>query len=294
VRANSLLLPSAAILVAMLSLQLGASLAKSLFPLLGPRGATALRLLLAALILLPLYRPWRGTRLTGSRLALLGYGASMGLMNLFYYLALARVPMGLVVAIEVLGPLTVAIAASRHGVDAAWVGLALLGLGLLLPLWPGAAAVDPLGIGFALLAGVGWALYIVLGRRAGLAHGGRSVSLGLIVGALVVLPISAIGARGIPLAAAALPVALAVAVLSSALPYVLEMWAMTRLPTRTFGIFMSVEPALAALVAWAMLGERLTRLQGVAIGCVMLACFGSAMTASATSPVDREPGLAPP
>lgn len=277
-RSKSLLLPIAAVLLAMCSIQLGASLAKSLFPVLGPIGATTLRLVLAALVLLPVCRPWRGEPLAGSRGPLVGYGAALGLMNLSYYLALSRVPMGVVVAIEFLGPLAVATLASRRGWDLAWVLLAAVGLALLLPVWRGTARVDPLGICFALLAGLGWALYIVFGTRAGLKHGARSVSLGMIVGALVVLPVGVVTLGTRLVAPAALPVALAVAVLSSALPYWLEMWAMTRMPTRSFGIFMSVEPALAAFVGLAVLGERLGCLQWVAIGCVMLASFGSAMS----------------
>jgi inner membrane transporter RhtA len=262
----------------MCSIQCGASLAKSLFPVLGPIGATTLRLVLAAAILVPVCRPWRGQPLSGSRRLLVGYGAALGLMNLFYYLALARVPMGLVVAIEFLGPLAVATLASHRAVDFIWAGFAALGLLLLLPVWQNAAPVDPLGIGFALLSGVGWALYIVWGKRAGLTHGGRSVALGMIVGAAVVLPIGIAASGSALLTLAALPVGLAVAVLSSALPYWLEMWALTRLPTRSFGIFMSMEPALAALVGLALLGEQLTPLQWLAIGFVMLASFGSALS----------------
>ena len=151
---------------------------------------------------------------------------------------------------------------------------------LLLPLTAGAPRLDPLGIGYALLAGLGWALYIVFGTRAGIEHGGRSVAIGMIVGAVVALPIGILAAGSALLTLAALPVALLVAVLSSALPYTLEMYAMTRMPTRTFGIFMSVEPALAALVGLAMLGEQLAALQWLAIGCVMLASFGSALTSA--------------
>jgi len=277
---RGLLLPVVAVLTAMCSIQFGASLAKGLFPALGPVGATTARLLLAALLLGLCFRPWRGASLRGHRAALVGYGAALGLMNLFYYLALERVPMGIVVAIEFLGPLAVAIGASHRPVDFLWVLLALTGLVLLLPLQGGAAALDLVGICYALLAGVGWALYIVFGTRAGAGHGLRSVALGMIVAAAIVLPIGAGVAGKALLNVSALPLALAVAVLSSALPYVLEMYAMTRMPTRAFGIFMSVEPAIAALFGLALLGERLSPLQGVAIGCVMLASFGSALSSA--------------
>lgn len=273
-------MPIVAVLVAMVSIQFGASLAKGLFPLVGSIGATTLRLLLAAAILVAIHRPWRGGSLRGSWPAMLGYGAALGFMNLFYYLALERVPMGLVVAIEFLGPLAVAIAASHRALDFLWVLLAMAGLLLLLPLAPGATPLDPTGIAFALLAGAGWAAYIVFGTRAGHAHGGRSVALGMLIGTAFVLPVG-IGAAGAAmLQLSVLPLALLVAVLSSALPYTLEMYALTRMPTRVFGIFMSVEPALAALVGLAMLGEQLAPLQWTAIGCVMLASLGSATTGS--------------
>lgn len=276
-----LLLPLLAILAAMCSIQFGAALAKGLFPVLGAVGATTLRLVLAALLLALVFRPWRFGIPASSRAALAGYGTALGLMNLFYYLALQRVPMGIVVAIEFLGPLAVAIAASRRALDFLWALLAAAGLALLLPLRGGTGSLDPIGLGFALLAGVGWASYIVFGTRAGADHGARGVALGMIVGAVVVLPVGAVfggGALGAAvLDGRVLPLALAVAVLSSALPYVLEMYAMQRIPTQTFGILMSLEPAIAALFGLMLLGERLTPLQDIAIGCVMAASLGSAL-----------------
>jgi inner membrane transporter RhtA len=275
---HSVLLPIIAILVAMCSIQLGAALAKGLFPLLGPVGATTLRLVLAALILTIAFRPWRGASLAGHRGAVLAYGAALGLMNLCYYLALERVPLGITVAIEFLGPLAVAIANSHRRIDFAWALLAVVGLVLLLPRPGSTVQLDLLGLGFAALAGFFWAIYIVFGTRAGLGHGSRSVALGMVVGALIVLPFGAGKASAVILNPGILPLGIAVAVLSSALPYVLEMKAMTRMPTRVFGIFMSVEPAIAALFGYLMLDERLVLLQCLAIGCVMLASLGSTFT----------------
>jgi inner membrane transporter RhtA len=268
------------LLAAMCSIQFGASLAKSLFPVLGPAGATAMRLVLATLILLAIYKPWRGASLQGSWRSLLIYGASLGFMNLAFYLALERVPMGIVVAIEFLGPLGVAIAASGRVIDFAWVLLAVIGLALLLPLTEHATRLDPIGVLYALLAGLGWALYIVFGTKAGTAHGSRSVAIGMLVATAVVLPAGVAQAGTSLLTVSVLPIALAVAVFSSALPYTLEMYALTRIPTRTFGIFMSIEPALAALTGLAVLGERLTPVQWLAIGCVTLASIGSAGTSA--------------
>jgi inner membrane transporter RhtA len=279
-------LPILAILMAMCSIQLGAALAKGLFPLLGPVGATTLRLVLAALILTIAFRPWRGASMAGHRGAVLGYGAALGLMNLFYYLALERVPLGITVAVEFLGPLTVAIVHSHRRIDFAWVLLAVIGLALLLPLPSSTAHLDLLGLGFAALAGFFWAMYIVFGTRAGLGHGSRSVALGMVVGALIVMPFGAAKTGIVFSNPSILPLGIAVAVLSSALPYVLEMKAMTRMPTRVFGIFMSVEPAIAALFGYAMLDERLTILQCLAIGCVMFASLGSALTGKDSDETD--------
>jgi inner membrane transporter RhtA len=260
----------------MCSIQYGASLAKGLFPALGPVGATTLRLVLAASLLGVAYRPWRGGLPPGQRAAVAGYGVALGFMNLCYYLALDRVPMGVVVALEFTGPLAIAIWASRRPLDFLWVLMAVAGLLLLLP-WQGAAtALDPVGLGLALLSGFFWALYIVFGTRAGAAHGGRGVALGMVVAALVVLPFGAGSATTAMLDWRILGLGLAVALLSSALPYVLEMRAMQALPTRTFGIFMSLEPAIAAVAGFLFLGEQLSALQLAAIGCVMAASLGSA------------------
>ena len=275
---NTLVRPIAAILLGMCAIQLGASLAKGLFPVMGAIGATTLRLLLAALMLGVVFRPWRGASLRGQWPAIAGYGCAVGFMNLFYYLALSRVPMGVVVAVEFIGPLAVAIAASRRALDFAWVVLAIAGLALLLPQSAGAAPLDRLGLAYAAMAGVGWGLYIVYGSRSVATDGPRVVALGMAIGAAVALPVALLAGGTALFNAAALPIGLAVAFLSSALPYTLEMYAMRRMPTRVFGIFMSVEPALAALVGLAMLGEQLSTLQWLAIGCVMVASFGSAWT----------------
>jgi inner membrane transporter RhtA len=282
---RTLILSIAAMLTAMFSIQFGAALAKGLFPVMGTVGATTLRLVLAAALLAAVFRPWRGPPLAGHRGALLGYGAALGFMNLFYYLALARIPMGIVVAIEFLGPLAVAIAHSHRPVDFLWALLAVTGLTLLLPLGADAVRLDPVGLGCALLAGAGWGAYIVFGTRAGMGQGEgvRSVALGMLIAAAVVLPVGAVVTGPALLNVALLPLGLAVAVLSSALPYVLEMVAMMRMPTRAFGIFMSVEPAIAALFGFGLLGERLTPLQCTAIGCVMVASFGSALSSSSTA-----------
>ncbi|MEN9704165.1 MAG: hypothetical protein RLZZ393_44 [Pseudomonadota bacterium] len=275
---RSSLLPATAIVAAMCSIQYGAALAKGLFLPLGPAGATSLRLVLAAVLLAAVYRPWHGGIRRGHRLALLGYGASLGFMNLFYYLALDRAPMGVVVALEFTGPLAVAIAASRRPVDFLWVLLAVGGLLLLVPWHGGGSHATAVGLGFALLSGLFWALYIVFGTRVGAEHGGRGVALGMVVAAVVAAPFGMVhGIQGWA-SGPVFGLGLAVALLSSAVPYVLEMRAMQTLPTRTFGIFMSLEPAIATLAGLFFLGEQLSPLQVAAIGCVVAASLGSAAT----------------
>ncbi len=270
------LLPVAVLLAAMGSFQLGASFAERLFPMVGPAGAAALRLLGSSLILAIVRRPWRGVRRRGPWGALIAYGVVLGVMNTLFYLALARLPLGIAVAIEFIGPLGVAMAASRKALDLVWIGLAAGGLLLLLPLTPQSRNIDPVGALFAIGAGACWAMYIVFGRRAGQAYGAQATGLGVFIATLVILPPQILiqGPALFPLAA--LPLALLVAVLSSALPYSLEMFALTRLPTRVFGTLMSLEPALGALAGLTLLGQHLGLIPWVGITLVVAASFGAA------------------
>jgi inner membrane transporter RhtA len=268
--------PTAIVLVAMLSVQLGASLARQLLPTVGPRGTTALRTTLASLILLALFRPWR-PRLDRRLLrAVVPYGISLGAMNLLFYCALARIPLGIAVALEFTGPLTVALLASRRALDFVWAIAAAAGIALLVPLRASAHGVDLVGAAFALGAGACWAAYIIFGQRAGNAgHGGQATALGMTLAALLVLPFGApavvpfVGQPRVWL------VALGIAVFSGALPYSLEMIALKRLRAKTFGILMSLEPALAALIGLVILGEHLAPAQWLAIGCIIVAAGGS-------------------
>jgi len=271
----SALLPVVALVAGMVSIQAGASLAKSLFPLVGATGVTALRVGFSALILAAIWRPWRRSATLRDIGAIALYGAALGAMNLLFYLSLRTIPLGIAVAVEFVGPLGLAIAASRRAADFAFIGLAVLGLGLLLPL-DGGTALDPAGIALALAAGLCWALYILFGQRAARIDGGLAVSLGMSVAALVTLPFGLVQAGQALLSPAVLALGLAVAVLSSALPYSLEMFALGRLDRQVFSVLMSLEPAVAALCALTLLGERLTALQWLAIGCVVTASAGIA------------------
>lgn len=271
-------MPIAAVLAAMVCFQLGATLAKSLFPIVGAGGTAALRLAIAAAILLAVWRPWH-IRFTRQQLrTVIVYGVAMGWMNYFFYLALSYIPLGITMALEFTGPLGIALFASRRPIDFLWILLAALGLVALLPLGLGGQPLSVLGVVFALAAGVCWALYILFGRRAGAAHGGQITALGTVIGALMIVPLGVAHSGAALLAPAILPLALGVAVLSSALPYSLEMYAMPRIPTRTFGVLMSLNPALGAVAGLIFLAETLSLVQWAAIASIVAASAGSAAT----------------
>ena len=281
-RTPAAFVPFLAVLGAVTALGLGTSWAKhALFPAIGAQGTTALRVGFSALLLLLIWRPWRRPLRPGDVRAVVLYGATLGLMNLSFYMALRTIPFGLAVAIEFAGPLTVAVLSSRRAVDFVWVALAASGLALLLPLGIGDSRLDPVGVLWALAAATLWGLYIVFGKRLGHLHAGHSVALGLSVAALVVLPVGVWHAGTALLAPGVLGVGLCVAVISSAIPISLEMVALKRLPKEAFGIMISMEPAVAALLALGLLGERLSVTQSLAIALVMGASVGCAVTARA-------------
>ncbi|TWG88429.1 inner membrane transporter RhtA [Cupriavidus gilardii J11] len=272
---RSTLIAVLALMASMASLCIGTSFAKSLFEAVGAQGTTALRVGFSALILLAAWRPWRWPLRAADARAIALYGAALGATNLMFYMSLRTVPLGLAIAIEFTGPLAVAIASSRRALDFVWIAFAVAGLLLLLP----ADGLDPVGIAYALGAGVGWALYIIFGQRAGNAHGGQATSLGLLMAALVVFPFGVAHAGTSMFTPSLLVAGLAVGILSSAIPYSLEMVALKRLPRRTFGILLSMEPAMGALAGLVMLHERLSATQWIAIGCIIVASIGCTATA---------------
>ncbi len=273
-----ILIAIGALVVAMVSYQCGASLAKHLFSAVGAEGATAYRLGLSAILLILLRRPWRSTPAKKDRRALWGYGLSIGAMNLVFYMSLRTIPLGIAVALEFTGPLALALYHSRRALDFVWIALVVAGLLLLLPLRDVEKALDPVGVMYALAAGVGWAIYIVLGQKAGAAYGADAVTLGTSIGALVAIPAGFARAGAALFTPDLLPYALGVAVLSSALPYTLEMVALTRMPARTFSTLLSLEPAIAALAGMALLEERLGPLQWLAIAAIVVAAAGTALS----------------
>ncbi|MDT8621614.1 threonine/homoserine exporter RhtA [Klebsiella grimontii] len=271
-------LPILVILIAMISIQSGASLAKSLFPLVGAPGVTALRLALGTLILVVIFKPWRLRFAPEQRLPLLLYGLSLGAMNYLFYLSIQRIPLGVAVALEFTGPLAVALFGSRRPLDFVWVALAVLGLWFLLPLGQSVAQIDPVGALLALGAGACWAVYILTGQRAGEEHGPATVAMGSLIAAVVFVPMGMIQASDTLFQWGLLLPGLGIAILSTALPYSLEMVALTRMPSKTFGTLMSMEPALAALSGMVFLGETLTATQTLALGAIILASMGSTLT----------------
>jgi inner membrane transporter RhtA len=283
-KTDKVVVPIAVLIVAMVCFQVGAVLAKGLFPALGASGTAALRLTLSALMLLAVWRPWRMRMNAREMRVIVIYGLAMGWMNFFFYLSLRSIPLGIAVALEFAGPLALAMAASRRAVDFVWILMAALGLLALLPLGVGSKPLDVLGVGCGLAAGLCWALYIFFGRKAGAAHGGQTTALGMLIGAIVILPIGVAESGAHLVSLAILPTALAVALLSSAVPYSLEMLAMPQLPTRTVGVLMSLDPAFGALSGLCFLGEKLTWIQWTAIASIMIASAGSAATSRDTTP----------
>lgn len=273
--------PVAILIVAIASFQIGASISKSLFPSIGASGVTTLRMLVAALLLLAVLRPWRKRVYLSDLPVIVGYGAALGMMNLLYYTSLKTVPQGVAVALEFTGPLSVALLCSRRWHDLLWVGLAILGLAMLLMLGHEAsAAIDPWGAACALGAGACWAGYILFGQRAGHRHGTSAVAMGMAVAAIVVTPVGVLEAGNALWSMEVLPLALGVALLSAAIPYALEMYTLPRLPAQTFGTLMSLEPAAAALSALILLNQQLAGLQWFAIILVVLASLGVTLSAS--------------
>jgi inner membrane transporter RhtA len=275
--------PVPAILGAIVSVQGGAALAKGLFPVLGPTGTVGLRIGISALILLAAFRPCLRGRTAAQWRAVIPYGVVLGVMNLVFYMSLSRIPLGLAVTVEFVGPLGVAVFGSRRAIDVAWVVVAAAGIALIAP-WTG-GGVDPLGVLLALAAGACWGAYILLGGRVSrIIPGGAAVATGMLIAALTVLPVSIASGGFAHLTPARFAAGIGVALLSSAIPYSLEMIALKELPARTFGILMSLEPAVAALAGLVFLGEVLTPLQWLAVALVIAASAGSTLTSRRAAP----------
>jgi inner membrane transporter RhtA len=266
--------PTVLVLLGIASVQFGAALAKGLFDEIGAGGTVFLRVFFAAIVLVAIWRPsLRGHGRRDIRLVV-AFGLVLACMNLAFYSALDRIPLGAAVTFEFVGPLGVAVAGSRKPLDLLWVALAAAGILLLSDF--GGGDLDTLGIAFALLAGAFWAAYILLSARVGREfEGADGLALAMVVGTAVLVPVGVADAGGDLLVPWILAVAAGVAVLSSAIPYALEMEALRRMPTGVFGVLMSLEPGVAALAGFVLLGEDLAARDIVAILLVVAASAGA-------------------
>jgi inner membrane transporter RhtA len=267
------------VLLAVTSLQVGAAFAVEVFDDLGPAGAAFGRLAFAAAILVAWWRP----KVRGRPVAVaILFGLALGAMNLCIYEAMDRIPLGVAVTFEFIGPLGLAVALSRKPLDLLWVALAALGILGLADQSGG--ALDAAGVAFALAAGALWAAYIVLSQRTGAAvPGGEGLAIAMVVGAVVVAPLGIAGAGSDLLRPELLGVVLVVALMSSVLPYSLELEALRTVPPRVFGVLMSIDPAIAALAGFIVLGQDLALRDWAAIVLVVIASAGASLSAARAS-----------
>lgn len=267
--------PWAMVVTAVLSVQMGAALAKQLFDVAGPSGVVFLRTLLGAAMFYLLWRP----RLLGhsrrAYLHILFYGTNIALMMLIFYAAISRIPLGVAVAIAFAGPLTVAVLGSRRAQDLIWVLAAAVGIVLLSPF--SSAALDPVGIGLAMVEAGLWAGYILFTRRINrVLDGNTALTLSMGVAALVALPFGLGGAVHVLAAPSLIVSGLLVALLSSAIPFGLEFRALKVMPSHVFGLLVSLEPVIATLIGFVVLRETLGLREGIGIGLVTLAAVATA------------------
>jgi inner membrane transporter RhtA len=279
--------PPMLVLLSMISVQVGAALAKTLFHSIGPAGAVLLRVGIGALILFVLWRPkLSGYTWREYRWAVL-FGVVLAAMNFSFYQALDRIPLAVAVTIEFIGPLAVALLGSRRRIDLLWVALAGAGIILLAPIGIfGGIALNPLGVSLALLAGVLWACYIFLSAQVGQSFPGvTGLALAMVVAAVLLLPVGIVGSGSMLLNGPVLLLGAGVGVLSSVLPYSLELEALRRVPPRIFGVLMSLEPAIAAVIGLLLLHQQVGLRAAVAIALVIGASLGASGPLKRQTPV---------
>jgi inner membrane transporter RhtA len=276
--------PTSLVLLAIASAQLGSAIAKSLFQSLDPTGVVVLRLGFAAITLMLLWRPQIKASFRAHYRPLILFGLALAFMNISFYQAIARIPLGIAVTLEFIGPLGVAIANSRKWLDAVWVLLAAAGIILLAPI--GEQAFDPVGIALALVSGGFWAAYILLSARVGqVLAGGTGLALSMAIGAMVLFPVGVATSGAALLNPHVLLVGFGVALLSSAIPYSLELEALRSLPVQVFGVLLSLEPAAGALMGFLVLRETLNLRAMIALLFVTIAAAGASKFASRKEPV---------
>ena len=281
---KSMVLPVLAAAGAMASFQIGAALAKTLFPAIGAQGAAALRLFFGSIMLLALVRPWRLLPKGAVVLPLIALGAAIaGAMQMFY-LAIEKLPIGVAIALQFLGPLGIALVSSRKPVDLIWVAFAALGVWLLTDPASAGVSLDLVGVAWALGAAVCWAAYILIGRHVSNIFGRATAPLTVGIAALIIMPIGVAHAGAALLNLSLMPVAILMALFSAAIPFVLEFFAMPRMPARTFATMTSMEPAFGVLFGLLILQEVLTWPQLGGVALVIAASAGAIWTGQAKPP----------
>lgn len=263
--------------------EIGASFAVLLFPAVGAVGMVALRLAFSSILLLVIARPSLRGRNRDDWLTVVGFGLVLAAMNVFFYLALERLPLGTTVTIEVLGPLVLSVVTSRRASSWLWAVLAMVGVVLL---GRGASgSPDLVGIGFAAAAGAMWALYILLSARTGRNFAKLDgLAIAMTIGAIVVVPIGIVSAGAPIFRPGVLGLGAAVAVLSTAIPYTFELLALRRLPASTFAILMSLGPAIASLIGFLVLHQVLTPIELAGVALVVIASMGAVRFAQRAVP----------
>jgi inner membrane transporter RhtA len=276
-----------AVLLSIISVQCGAAIAKGIFPILGATSTSSLRIFLSALILILFNRPSLRNLTTAQWKAVALYGLTLGVMNIIFYMAISRIPIGLGVALEFIGPLALALTGSKRMIDLLWVILAAAGIALIAP-W-NHNGLNLTGVLLALLAGVFWAAYILLGGRVSkMMDGSKAVTIGMIFASVIVVPV-AIGDGLIShLKPWMLLSGFALALLSSAIPFTLEMNALKKIPAKTFSILMSLEPAVAAISGLVFLHEYLSFYEWIAVALIIAASAGATLTEKKATPVAPE------
>ncbi len=272
-------LPFLAALAGIISVQTGAAFAKTLFPVVGSEGVAALRLSISAIVLVGVFRPWTLFNSGISWRAITLYGFIIAMMNLLIYRAFAYIPVSIAISIEVMGPLAAALLTSRKKSDLLWTMLSGFGL-FLLAAGDIHNVIDTRGIMYSLAAAIFWGLYVILGKKVS-CGGGRSVAAGMVVAALIAVPFGTAQAGSTLILPGVLLTGLCVAILSSMLPFLLDMYAMRWLPSRVFGVLLSGSPAVSAIAGWIILNEKLSLIQSAGILSVMGACAGCALFARA-------------
>lgn len=269
--------PVVAVLLAIVSVQGGAAIAKGIFPVLGAAGTASLRIVLSAVILILFNRPnLKNITLAQWKVVSL-YGLTLGAMNIIFYLAIERIPLGLGVTLEFIGPLVLALSGSKRALDFLWVVMAGAGIALIAP-W-NSDGVDLVGVLLALLAGALWAGYIVMGGRVSkIMDGGKAVTVGMMFASLVVIPFALADGILVNIKPNLFLLGLALALLSSAIPFTLEMNALRKMPAKTFSILMSLEPAAASLFGLIFLQEYLSVYEWLAVVLVIVASAGATFT----------------